>query len=73
MRKKNSNSWDMHGGRMVNFKFDVTKAFVQDQLARQLDEAKRLQEEAAIGGSVLMNDKLEWVRPAGVTISVPRM
>ena len=77
MKKKNSNLWehciDMHGGRMVNFKFDVTRSFVQDPLARQLDEAKRLQEEAAMSGSVLMNDKLEWVKPAGVSISVSRM
>ena len=58
---------------MVNFKFDVTRSFVQDPLARQLDEAKRLQEEAAMSGSVLMNDKLEWVKPAGVSISVSRM
>ena len=38
-----------------------------------LDEAKRLQEEATMSSSVLMNEKLEWVKAAEVTISVSRM
>ena len=64
---------NMHEGRLVDFKFEVTKAFIRDPLARQLDEARRLQEEAKREDSVMMNDKLEWVAPAGIIVSVSRM
>ena len=64
---------NMHQGRLVDFKFEVTKAFIRDPLARQLDEARRLQEEAKREDSVMMNDKLEWVAPAGIIVSVSRM
>ena len=77
MKKKNSNLWDhcvsAHGGNIVDFRFDVSGSFRQDPLSRQLDEARRLMEEAGRDGSVMMNDKLEWVRPAGVSITVNRM
>ena len=77
MKRKNSNLWEhcmnMHEGRLVDFKFEVTKAFIRDPLARQLDEARRLQEEAKREDSVMMNDKLEWVAPAGIIVSVSRM
>ena len=63
----------MHEGRLVDFRFEVTKAFLRDPLARQLDEARRLQEEAERQDSIMMNDKLEWVAPAGVIVSVSRM
>ena len=47
----------------------MDKAFKDDVLARQLDEAIRI---AGEGGN-LLNDKFEWVRPAGVAISINRM
>ena len=77
MKRKNSNLWEhcvnMHEGRLVDFRFEVTKAFLRDPLARQLDEARRLQEEAERQDSIMMNDKLEWVAPAGVIVSVSKM
>ena len=67
MKKKNSNLWDhcvsAHGGNIVDFRFDVSGSFRQDPLSRQLDEARRLMEEAGRDGWV-------WVRPAGVSITV---
>ena len=51
----------------------MSGSFRQDPLSRQLDEARRLMEEAGRDGSVMMNDKLEWIRPAGVSIAVNRM
>ena len=38
-------------------------------LLRQLDEADRIERETGI----LMNSKLEWVRPAGVRTTVEQM
>ena len=77
VRKKNSNLWEhcleVHGGKTVNFRFNVANTFVRDPLARQLDEARRILQEASKNDSTIMNDKLEWVRPAGVAISVSKM
>ena len=73
MAKKNSNLWeharDVHNGEKVEYGYKVDKAFKDDVLARQLDEAIRI---AGEGGN-LLNDKFEWVRPAGVAISINRM
>ena len=73
MRKKNSNLWEhcvaKHNGQMVKFGCEVTNHFKNDPLGRQLDEAKRIQEEAG----ELLNDKNEWVRPAGFAYFVTRM
>ena len=73
LAKKNSNLWeharDVHNGEKVEYGYKVDKAFKNDVLARQLDEAIRI---AGEGGN-LLNDKFEWVRPAGVAISINRM
>jgi hypothetical protein len=73
LAKKNSNLWeharDVHNGEKVEYGYKVDKAFKDDVLARQLDEAIRI---AGEGGN-LLNDKFEWVRPAGVAISINRM
>ena len=77
MKRKNSNLWEhcteVHDGRMVQFKYRVTGVFRGDPLARQLDEAIRIEEVAKCEGAKSLNDKREWVRPAGVEISVARM
>ena len=77
VRKKNSNLWEhcleVHGGKTVNFRFNVANTFVRDPLTRQLDEARRILQEASKNDSTIMNDKLEWVRPAGVSISISKM
>ena len=48
-KKKNSNLWehcrDVHGDEVTEFKCKVTGTFKQNPLARQLDEAIRLQTE----------------------------
>ena len=73
LAKKNSNLWeharDVHGGDKVEYGYKVDKTFKEDVLARQLDEAIRI---AGEEGN-LLNDKFEWVRPAGVAISINRM
>ena len=73
MAKKNSNLWEhsryVHQGMNVEFGYKVDKSFQNDVLARQLDEAIRI---AGEKGN-LLNDKYEWVRPAGVAISINRM
>ena len=77
VRKKNSNLWEqcleVNGGKTVDFRFNVANTFVRDPLTRQLDEARRILQEASRTDSTIMNDKLEWVRPAGVAISVSKM
>ena len=73
LAKKNSNLWehsrDVHDGDKVEYGYKVDKAFKEDVLVRQLDEAIRI---AGEEGN-LLNDKFEWVRPAGVAISINRM
>ena len=73
LAKKNSNLWeharDVHNGEKVEYGYKVDKAFKDDVLARQLDEAIRI---AGEGGN-LLNDKFEWVRPAGVATYINRM
>ena len=71
--KKNSNLWehsrDVHKGEKIEFGYKVDKTLKDDVLTRQLDKAIRI---AGEEGN-LLNDKNEWVRPAGVAISINRM
>ena len=71
-RRAKSCLWDhvreVHGGVPVSFGWAVTGSF-QEPLLRQLDEADRIERETGI----LMNSKLEWVRPAGVRTTVEPM
>ena len=71
-RRARSCLWDhvreVHGGVPVSFGWAVTGSF-QEPLLRQLDEADRIERETGI----LMNSKLEWVRPAGVRTTVEQM
>ena len=73
LAKKNSNLWehsrDVHKGEKIEFGYNVDKTFKDDVLARHLDEAIRI---AGEKGN-LLNDKNEWLRPAGVAISINRM
>ena len=59
---------EVHGGEHIQFKCRVVRAF-RDPLTRQLEEAQRIRCEP---GS-LLNDKNEWTRPAGYSLSVHRM
>ena len=72
-KAKTSNLWehsrDIHGGEMVNYGCKVVGYFPGDILGRQLDEALRIDGEPG----KLLNDKREWIRPAGVRINVERM
>ena len=52
----------------MDFKCKVTRVF-RDPLTRQLEEAMRIAGETGI----LMNDKDEWVRPAGVRVVAQEM
>ena len=74
--KKNSNLWEhclsVHGGEEVAFRFDVVSSHTGDPLGRQLTEAMNIQMAAMCDGYSL-NDKGEWVRPAGLEIEVRRM
>ena len=76
-KKKSSNLWEhcqrVHNGRIVDFKYEVTRCFMNDPMSRQLDEARRIFREAESGQSTMMNDKNEWVRPAGIVVTVSRM
>ena len=60
---------DVHKGEKIEFGYKVDKTFKDDVLARQLDEAIRNEGEEGN----LLNDKNEWLRPAGVTISINKM
>ena len=57
----------------MDFKYEVTRCFMNDPMSRQLDEARRIFPEAESGQSTMMNDKNEWVRPAGIVVTVSRM
>ena len=59
---------EFHDRKEVQFGYKVVGSF-RDPLQRQLDEARRIEEECGI----LMNSKNEWVRPAGVRHTVKRM
>ena len=61
-------SVEFHDRKEVQFGYKVVGSF-RDPLQRQLDEARRIEEECGI----LMNSKNEWVRPAGVRHTVERM
>ena len=54
----------------VDFKCKVTRVF-RDPLTRQLEEAMCMR--IAGDSGILMNDKDEWVRPAGVTVVAQEM
>ena len=57
-----------HNGQKIQFRCEVVRAF-RDPLTRQLEEALRIRCEPG----VLMNDKNEWTRPAGYSLTVQRM
>ena len=71
--KKKGALWEhcqeYHSGEVVEFGCRVSKVFGRDSLMRQLHEASRIECEPG----VLMNSKLEWIRPAGVQHVVQRM
>ena len=60
-----------HDSEKVEFGYRVLKKFQGDPLGRQIDEAIRIEDES--GNERMMNNKLEWVRPAVVRIAVERM
>ena len=73
---KNSNLWEhackYHDRRKdVDFKFEVSSVHSRDPLGRQLTEALSIEAEGLTEFS--MNDKEEWVRPAGLRFEVARM
>ena len=59
---------EYHNGLEPCYKFEVVRKFRGDPLGRQLDEAIRID----MHEGVSLNDKGEWVRPAGVRIRVER-
>lgn len=59
---------EYHDGQEPTYKYEVVKRFRGDPLGRQLDEAIRIDTHAGIS----LNDKGEWVRPAGVRIHVEK-
>ena len=74
--KKSSNLWehvrDHHGDdRNVEFRYDILSTHQGDSLGRQLQEALNIEKVEGEGPS--LNDKGEWVRPAGLRIDVARM
>ena len=74
--KKYSNLWEhsmtVHGGEEVDYRYDIVSVHAGDPLGRQLSEAINIQEGAKEDGYSL-NDKGEWVRPAGLEIDIRRM
>ena len=73
MRKKNSNLWEHcqteHQGEFAEFKYKVQRSFHRDSLLRQIEEAKRLENEEG----TLLNDKLEFVQPFAIQLKATRM
>ena len=59
---------EYHDGKEPTYKYEVVKRFRGDPLGRQLDEAIRIDTHVGIS----LNDKGEWVRPAGVRIHVEK-
>ena len=59
---------DVHDGERVEFACKVTRVFM-DPLTRQLEEAMRIRGETGVS----LNDKDEWVRPAGVRVTAHEM
>ena len=73
MRSKRSSNLrehndEFHDGIEPNYKFEVVRMFPGDPLGRQLHEAMRI--DSHVGTS--LNDKGEWLPPAGVRIRVER-
>ena len=60
-----------HEGEFVDFGCAVVSTFNGDPLSRQIEEAMRIDREAS-SGSVVMNDKREWVRPASIQMRAER-
>ena len=58
----------VHGGEIVPFASKVTRVF-KDPLKRQLEEAYRIRNEPGVS----LNDKNEWMRPAGVRVLAEAM
>ena len=54
-------------GEFVEFGCAVVLTFAGDPLSRQIEEAVRIDREAS-SGSVVMNIKREWIRPASIEI-----
>ena len=71
-QKRKGSLWphcrDVHGGAVPQFGYEVCTSF-KDVLLRQIDEAVRIRGETAC----LMNNKEEFVRPAGFQVVVERM
>ena len=71
-RKNNSNLWEHcileHGGEVADFSYRVERKFHRDSLLRQIEEAKRLEEEEG----TILNDKLEFRQPFAVQIRASR-
>ena len=55
----------------MEFKYEITSVHSGDPLGRQLKEACNI--EAGGLTEYAMNDKNEWMRPAGLHFSVERM
>ena len=72
VRKKKGSLWphcrDVHNGEVPDFSYEVQSSF-KDVLLRQIDEANRIRAEDGL----LINNKEEWVRPAGFQLLVERM
>ena len=72
-RKEKSNLWEHcvleHDGNQAEFSYKVERCFHRDSMLRQIDEARRLEEEQG----TILNDKLEFVRPFGVQLKATRM
>ena len=65
-------SCEVHNGDgNVEFKYEIVSVHTGDPLARQLKEAQNI--EAGGLTEYSMNDKNEWMRPAGLQFTVDRM
>ena len=76
MGKKSSNLWehvrDFHDGDCgTEFWYDIMSTHQGDSLGRQLREALNI--EKFEGKGHFMNDKKEWVRPAGLRFEISGM
>ena len=72
-RRTGSNLWEHcvleHGGEEAEFDYKVERKFHRDSLLRQIEEAKRLEEEPG----TILNDKLEFRQPFAVQMKATRM
>ena len=58
-----------HGGEAAEFDYKVERRFHHDSLLRQIEEAKRLEDESG----TILNDKLEFRQPFAVQVRASRM